>query len=435
MAGGVSVEALMERAGEALAEAVWRFGGGRGVVIACGPGNNGGDGYVAARLLRARGLAVSVAAAGEPRTAAAMAARRGYAEPVVTLDEAQAAPLMVDALFGTGLSRPLEPGLSSQLARLAAGADFVMAVDLPSGVETDTGALLGGVRADLTLALGALKPLHLLQPGAGLCGRVLCADIGVPVASAVHVLGRPILSAPGPAAHKYSRGFVGIVGGAMAGAAMLAARAAMPLAGYVALAHAKRVGPDALVLRRWDDLAADTRIGALLIGPGLGCDDAARAKLEAALATPHRLVLDADALVLLGNPDRLARRATPAILTPHGGEFDALFGKSDASKIDRARDAAQASGAVVIFKGSDSVIAAPDGRIAVAQPAPGWLASAGTGDVLAGIASAMLAGGMDSFDAACAAVWLHGEAARLAGPALTADDLPRHLSAAVAACL
>ena len=435
MAAGTSVDVLMERAGAALAEVVWRFGHGLPVLILCGPGNNGGDGYVAARLLQSRGLSVTVAALGEPRTEAAIKARHGYGGAVVSLAEAMAQPVLVDALFGTGLSRALAGALAADLQWLAGAAQFVIAVDLPSGIETDTGALLGAVRADLTLALGHLKPAHLLQPGAGSCGAVRCADIGVAADGKVRVLERPRLSVPGPVAHKYTRGFLGIVGGAMAGATQLAARAAMPLAGYVALCHAKRIGPDALVHRRWDDLARDPRLGAILIGPGLGRDDGARAKLAAALATAHALVLDADALMLLDAPGQLLARGGQMILTPHGGEFDRLFGKNSAGKIERTLDAARASGATIIFKGSDSVIAAPDGRVAVSPSAPGWLASAGTGDILAGVAGALLSGGMDGFDAACAAVWLHAEAGRLAGPALTADDLPRHLPAAVAQCL
>jgi ADP-dependent NAD(P)H-hydrate dehydratase / NAD(P)H-hydrate epimerase len=435
IAAGTSVDELMERAGAAVAQAVWRFGGGQSVLILCGPGNNGGDGYVAARLLSERGVSVTVAASGEPRTDAALAARQSFSGVAIALEEAKPAPILVDALFGTGLSRPLDSVLAKQLATLAEAAQFVIAVDLPSGVNSDTGALLGATPADLTLALGHLKPAHLLQPGAQLCGRVVCADIGVPATAAVSVLERPKLVAPDATAHKYSRGSVGIVGGAMAGAAQLAARAAMPLSGYVALAYAKRIGPDALVHKRWEDLAADARLGALLIGPGLGRDDKALGKLGAALATAHPLVLDADALILVGGPERLKSRGGTMILTPHGGEFDALFGKSEASKIDRAVAAASASGAVIIFKGSDSVIAAPDGRVAVSPGAPGWLASAGTGDVLAGIASALLASGLPPFEAACAAVWLHSEAARLAGPALTADDLPRFLPFALAQTL
>ncbi len=431
IARGVSVEALMERAGAALAETIWRFGGGRATLIVCGPGNNGGDGYVAARILRDRGVTVSVAASEAPRTDAAMAARHAFGGAVCDLDSVAPTTILVDSLFGTGLSRPLSDGVAARMATLAAASQLVIAVDLPSGVDSDSGALLGGVQADLTLALGHLKPAHLLQPSAAFCGRVIVADIGVPAHSLVQVLAKPQLKAPGVTAHKYSRGFVGIVGGAMAGAALLAARAAMPLAGYVALANAKRIGPDALVQRRLDDMLADKRLGAVLIGPGLGRDDRAAAHLDAALASPHPLVIDADALHLVGPANRLNARGGPMIVTPHGGEFAALFGESALSKIDRAAHAAKACGAVVIFKGSDTVVASPDGRVAVSAGASPWLASAGTGDVLAGVAAALLAGGLAPFEAACAAVWLHGEAARLAGPALTADDLPRFLPAAL----
>jgi ADP-dependent NAD(P)H-hydrate dehydratase / NAD(P)H-hydrate epimerase len=425
---------LMERAGAAVAEAVWRYGGGRACLILCGPGNNGGDGYVAARLLKARGLDVRVAALREPRAALAIAARAAWEGPIEALGEATSAPVLVDALFGTGLARALEDGIAGPLARLAAAAQFVIAVDLPSGVGADSGAALGAVQADLTVALGAVKPAHLLQPAAALCGHVRVADIGMPAHSDTRILTPPRLVAPGADSHKYRRGYVAIIGGAMGGAAMLSAKAAMRLAGYVALVGAKRIGPDALVLRLWEDVAGDARIGAMLIGPGLGRDEKARASLDLALASAHPLVLDADALMLL-DVSTIAARAHPMILTPHAGEFAHLFGEGQGSKIDRARHAARASGAVIIFKGADTVIAAPDGRVVVASNAPSWLASAGTGDVLAGMVAALLAGGMTPLDSACAAVWLHGEAARRAGPGLIADDLSAQIPAAIGACL
>jgi hydroxyethylthiazole kinase-like uncharacterized protein yjeF len=320
---------------------------------------------------------------------------------------------------------------------LAAAASFSLAVDLPSGVDTDTGASLGASGADLTLALGAVKPAHLLQPAASLCGQVRIADIGIVAVSQTRILERPKLQAPGVDSHKYRRGYAVIAGGAMGGAAMLSARSAMRLAGYVAITGARLTGPAALVHRRWSDVAEDARVGALLIGPGLGRGDAARERLTFALATPHALVLDADALMLLTEAERdaLGARDKPVILTPHEGEFAALFGDKNDSKIDRARKAAALSGAFVILKGADTVIAAPDGRVAVAPLAPGWLASAGTGDVLAGCCVARLASGGDAFAAACEAVWLHAKAARLAGPALVADDLPDLIPQAVEPCL
>ncbi|SFR77290.1 NAD(P)H-hydrate dehydratase [Sphingomonas jatrophae] len=435
IAAGTSVDTLMARAGAAVAEAAWRFAGGCPTLILCGPGNNGGDGYVAARRLRARGVSVHVAAWAPPRTDAARAARAAWDGPVVPLEDAPAAPLLIDALFGTGLTRPLDDAIAAPLDRLAAGAALRLAVDLPSGVGSDDGAVLGPVpRFDLTLALGSLKPAHLLQPAAALMGRVAVADIGVPAPGAtMHRIARPLLPEPGPADHKYSRGMVAVVPGAMPGAALLAAGAAQRAgAGYVLLADEGAGGADALVRRRWSpDLLTDARIGAIVVGPGLGRDDDARARLEAALAAGRPLVLDADALALLR--DRLPLEA-PAVLTPHEGEFARLFGDMPGSKIERARAAARRAGAVVLLKGADSVVAAPDSRIGIAPPAPGWLASAGTGDVLAGAIGAMLAGGLPPFEAACAGLWLHGDAARRAGPALIADDLVTHLAAARGAC-
>jgi ADP-dependent NAD(P)H-hydrate dehydratase / NAD(P)H-hydrate epimerase len=434
---GTSVATLMERAGAAVADTVWRYGGERPTLILCGPGNNGGDGYVAARLLQARGLDVRVAAIREPRAPAAIEARRGWTGPVEVLEDAIAAPVLVDALFGTGLARALEPSIAKPLARLASEAKFRIGVDLPSGVGTDDGAALGAVQVDLTLALGALKPAHLLQPSASLCGAVRVADIGVEAESRCWSLAKAQLSAPAPNAHKYSRGMVAVVGGAMGGASMLSAKSAMRIAGYVALVGARRTGPNALVHWRWEEVSEDHRVGALLIGPGLGRSDKARAALDLALASDHPLVLDADALTLLAEdgPDQLKARHRPVILTPHEGEFQRLFGTFSGSKIERARAAAAKSNAVVILKGADTVIAAPDGRTVVAPLASGWLASAGTGDVLAGITAGLLARVGDPFWAACDAVWLHSEAARLAGPGLIADDLPDYLPAAMERCL
>ncbi len=428
---GVPLSELMERAGAAVAEAVGRYGGSQRTLILCGPGNNGGDGYVAARLLKARGVEVSVAALREPRAELAIAAWRRWDGVTKALADAGPAPVVVDCLFGTGLARPLEPEIVNALKQSFAAAKFRLAVDLPSGLGTDDGANLGAAAADLTLALGALKPAHVLQPGAALCGHVHVADIAIAAESRTHVLERPHLAAPSPGDHKYRRGYAVIVGGRMAGAAMLSARAAMHIAGYVAIVGARQRGPDALVHRRWDDVADDKRVGAMLIGPGLGRDAEAREKLNAALGVDVPLVLDADALMLSAE---LAGRH--AIVTPHEGEFATLFPDLTGSRIDQARAAAARSGVVVVLKGSNTVIGSPAGEVRVARTAPGWLASAGTGDVLAGIAAALLAKpGADAFEAACAAVWLHGEAARLAGPAFTADTLITHIPAALAAHL
>lgn len=438
MAQGETVETLMDRAGRAVAEAVWRFGGGRPALILCGPGNNGGDGYVAARYLAKRGVDVRVAAFGLPGTDASRAAREAWAGPVEALEDADDAPVLVDALFGTGLARPLGDTLVKNLARLTKRRPFTVAVDVPSGVGSDDGVNLGAVPAHLTLALGALKPAHVLQPAAALCGIVKVADIGVTAESKVSLLTRPHIQEPGPESHKYRRGLVGIIGGEMPGAGALSALAAIRIAGYVLVSGMDGMAlPHAVVHRPCEAILEDRRVGALLVGPGLGRGPEARQRLDQILEKSCPIVLDADALMLLGSDDfpEMKRRMSPIVMTPHAGEFAALFGDLSGSKIDRACAAAKISGSVIVFKGPDTVIACPDGRARVAQSGPGWLATAGTGDVLAGIVAALLASGRAPHDAASAAVWLHAEAARLAGPALIADEIPFHIPAAVAACL
>ncbi|VXC40058.1 NAD(P)H-hydrate epimerase,ADP-dependent (S)-NAD(P)H-hydrate dehydratase [Sphingomonas sp. T1] len=468
IATGVTVDTLMDRAGTAIAHAVHRLAGSNAILILCGPGNNGGDGYVAARLLADLGATVRVAALSEPRTDAARAARAAWPGPVESLAEAKPTPVLVDALFGTGLKRPLDAGtatpnasspaeagaqlnptrapdgsawapasagehsVADRLQTLSTAATLAIAIDLPSGLATDSGhALTTPPVFHLTLALGALKPVHLLQPAARYCGEVRLLDIGVPVTSQIEVFKSPQLAPPGPDAHKYTRGMVGVIAGTMAGAADLAALAAMRAgAGYVTLLGDSAGPPHALVRAAFSDHAlANDRIGALVIGPGLGRDATARVRLDAALAAGHPLVLDGDALRLL-DPDRIRALTVPVILTPHAGEFDALFGRSDDDKITRARDAAARTGAVVVFKGADTVIAAPDGRVRLAPGASDWLSTAGTGDVLAGAIGAMLAAGLDPLAAAAAGVWLHSEAARRSGPAFIADDLADALRSA-----
>jgi len=443
IAAGTPVEALMDRAGKAAAEAIWRHAGPLPTLVLCGPGNNGGDGYVIARELAARGVNVRVAALAEPKSAAARNAREGWTGLTEALAEAKPAPLLIDALFGTGLGRPLDAAVAERLGRLARAASVRVAIDLPSGAATDDGATLSPIPDfDLTVTFQTLKPSHLLQPAARHMGRIVVADIGIAPAGRLAELARPRLEAPGPDSHKYSRGLVTIIAGAMPGASILAASAAARAgAGTVRLQAAAVVrGVPAAIVQTGNgplDRLDDERIGALLLGPGLPADDEGRKLFEAALATPHKLILDAGALRLLAERglESIHGRAEPAILTPHEGEFRTLFGKAEGSKVDRARAAAARAGAVVIYKGPDTVVAAPDGRAALARPSPTWLASGGTGDVLAGIVAALRATGMDAFEAACGGVWLHARAAALAGPFLIADDLVAHLPAALAECL
>jgi hydroxyethylthiazole kinase-like uncharacterized protein yjeF len=442
IAGGTPVETLMERAGTAAAEAIRRFAGPMPALILCGPGNNGGDGYVIARVLRKRGIEVRIAALAEPKSEAAAAARARWDGPVESPGEASPAPLLVDSLFGTGLGRPLDDALAQALCRFAEQAQVRVAVDLPSGVATDDGCILSSVPDfDLTITFATLKPSHLLQPAARHMGRVVVADIGIESRSLLEEIARPVLAEPGPEDHKYSRGYVAVLGGEMPGAAALTAAAALRGgAGYVRLLADSFVYgvPSAVVQSTADPkaLLEDIRIGALALGPGLGKGDKARGLLAAALAGPLPLILDADALTLIAEsgPTALHGLAEVPILTPHAGEFARLFEDRSGGKIEQARRAAAAAHAVIVYKGPDTIVAAPDGRAAIASPSS-WLATAGTGDVLTGVIAAMRAWGMDAFDAACAGVWLHGRAAELAGKGLIADDLLDHLPAAFADCL
>ena len=438
IAAGTPVETLMERAGTAAADAVWRFAGPLPALVLCGPGNNGGDGYVIARELAARGVPVRVAALAAPRSGAALAASHSWPGPVTTLDQAEPAPLLIDALFGTGLGRPLDEAPAGRLCDLAVAAHVRVAVDLPSGVATDDGAILSPVPDyDLTVTFQTLKPSHRLQPAARHMGRIVVADIGIAAESRLLEIGRPALRRPGPDDHKYSRGYVAILAGEMPGASALAAAAALRSgAGYVRLfAHEPVSGiPSAVVQSPGTAFDRDPRIGVIALGPGLGTGEEARRRLDSALESQLPLVLDADALNLLAQ-SAPPRFADLPILTPHEGEFARLFGDLEGSKVERARAAAAAAGAVILYKGADTVVAAPDGRAAIASPAPHGLASAGTGDVLTGIVAAMRASGMEAYESACAGAWLQSRAAQLAGPGLIADDLVAHLPASVAECL
>ena len=441
-ASGVPEYDVMLRAGHAVAAMVWRIGAKRDALVLCGPGNNGGDGYVIARWLRDHGVPVRVAASAEPMTESARCARADWDGLVEDIMSAAPAHQLVDALFGTGLSRGLDPALAVRLGELARAAGHVYAVDLPSGVSTDDGQLLSPVpHYDLCLSLGAWKRAHMLRPAALSWDQMVCLDIGIATPDApVHRLARPRLEAPADDAHKYRRGLVAVVAGAMAGAAALSAEAAARGgAGYVRLIGAQAIveAPHAIVRAslRDETVLKDERIAALLIGPGLGRTEAAAERLHAALEPGHAMVLDADALWLLAEGEWPAL-PYPAILTPHEGEFARLFPDcGQGTVIDRALAAASQAGAVVLLKGPVSVIASPCGRAVVADHAPSWLSTAGTGDVLAGLCASRLAVTGDPFRAACEAVWLHGEAARRAGPAFIADDLLHGIGSAIKACL
>jgi hydroxyethylthiazole kinase-like uncharacterized protein yjeF len=474
IAAGTPSSTLMERAGRAVAEAVLRrTRHGASVLVLCGPGNNGGDGFVAARLLRERGHLVEIALLGDRAAlrgdAAVMADR--WTGPLTAI--ADAAPercdVVVDALFGAGLSRPLSGEAATLVERVNASGRPVVAVDVPSGLSGETGRAEGPVvQAAETVTFFRLKPGHLLLPGRGLCGVVTLANIGIAPEIAFApgaVLPRSFRNAstlwsglwPTTAldAHKYQRGAVLVVAGGLegVGAPRLAGLAALRTgAGLVTIAcrpealaaHAAR-GPDALMQRSIEAsatlvrLLAEKRLKAVLAGPALGLDGVAREAVRLVLDAGVPAVLDADALTLLAaRPGRLqaliSRRGAPCVLTPHEGEFDRLFGQVEviraaSGKLERARAAAAFSGCVVVLKGAGSVIAAPDGRAAINTTGSPALATAGSGDVLGGIVAGLLAQGMPAFEAACAAVWMHGRAGETLGFGLIADDLPEALPA------
>ncbi len=443
---GVSGPTLMANAGRAVARAVRaRFRPCRTLVLA-GPGNNGGDGYVAARLLAEQGWPVALAALAPPRAGSdAAGAARLWRGPMVPFapNEAARAELVIDAVFGAGLARDVD-GLVVDTLR---AARCVVAVDVPSGVDGATGAVRGyAPHAALTVSFFRLKPGHLLLPGRVLCGTLALADIGLPAAVLDQVRPRCFANLPGLWAlpllrddtHKYRRGHVSVIGGAtMTGAARLAAEAARRAgAGLVTIAAAARAdvyrgGPPGLLVSEapLDTLLADARRQVWVCGPGLG-PEAARTALPRLLRAGRRVVADADALTAFAGAPEALRGA--AVLTPHAGEFALVFGAPGADRLAAARAAAARTGAVVLLKGPDTIVAAPDGRAAINASAPPWLATAGAGDVLAGLIGGLLAQGMPDWEAACASAFLHGLAAQRAGPAMVVEDLLPALAAVLA---
>lgn len=443
----------MEHAGRAVAREIAKRFTTRPVVVLAGPGNNGGDGFVAARHLMADGWSVRVALLGastQLRGAAREHAER-WQGSVETLAPGalEGAELVVDALFGAGLNRALDGAARAVLALAAEREIPIVAVDVPSGLIGDSGVSLGAVAAVLTVTFFRKKPAHLLFPGRALCGELVVADIGIPEDVLAHIgpntfenapsLWAGALPRPGAEGNKYTRGHALIVGGyPMTGAARLAARAAARAgAGLVTVA----VPPVALPVyaaaltsvivqavgapEELRALIADERISAFLIGPGAGINPQTRSAALALLATARPTVIDADAITVFAeDPPALTRAICGAcVMTPHEGEFRRLFVYAD-DKLRRARAAAQQVRAVIVLKGADTVIAGPDGRAIINSNAPPTLATAGSGDVLSGLIAGLLAQGMDAFDAAAAAVWMHGEAAAAFGPGLIAEDLP-----------
>ena len=454
---GTASLALMENAGRGVADIiVSRFAPCR-VAVLCGPGNNGGDGFVVARLLSGHGFDVVVACGGEQKGDAATMADQwcGARAPLipVVLDEAD---LIVDALFGTGLSRPPDAIYRTLIEAVNRASVPVVAIDIPSGVDGDSGQVRGiAVEADITVTFFRLKPAHLLLPGRDLCGETLLADIGIPETACADIRlfeNSPALWGahypwPQPDAHKYARGHCLVVSGPAhaTGAARLAARGALRIgAGLVSVAaqgDAVAVNAahlTAIMVKPFDgaaglaSLLADRRLNAAVMGPGLGVGPDTVALVARVLASGAATVLDADALTSFrDDPQALFGKIHhPVVMTPHDGEFEQIFPgllESAASKVEAARAVAARSGAVVLLKGNDTVIAAPDGRAAINANAPAGLATAGAGDVLAGFIGGLMAQGMPAFEAASAGAWLHGDAAGRFGPGLIAEDLPEIL--------
>lgn len=485
---GISGPSLMETAGEAVAAEVHRrFPNAERIGVLCGPGNNGGDGFVAARRLAERGYQIAVGLLGNPEKlpADAAAAHARWREPVAPLSEALLdADVLIDGIFGAGLSRPIEGAVAELIGKANKSGRPIIAIDVPSGIDGATGAVRGiAIRAHATVTFFRRKPGHLLLPGRLHCGPLTVADIGTP--EQVLDIIKPRLYAdepplwlgrfPWPQAegHKYGRGHAVVVSGPedATGAARLAARGALRIgAGLVTVASPR----DALTVNAAhltaimvrpvdtpDDLAAllsDERKNAVVLGPGLGVGEKSRSLVLTTLASPAAVVVDADGLTSFAeDPQSLfqavAARRAPVVFTPHEGEFARLFpdlmakgGQEDISKVERARKASARAGAIIVLKGPDTVIAAPDGQAAINATASPWLATAGTGDVLAGMAGGMLAQSLSMqvvsaqsksvlspFQASAAAVWLHGAAALRFGPGLISEDLPEMLPGLFAA--
>ncbi len=446
---GIPGPILMENAGWQVARAIRTRFAPRPIAVLCGPGNNGGDGFVAARYLQAWGWPVRLALLGEVgklKGDAALMAER-WSGPVETLspDILARDPLVIDALFGAGLARPLEGPARTMIEALNDGDHDIVAVDVPSGLDGNTGQVLGiAPQAVLTVTFFRPKTGHALMPGRRLCGELVVADIGIPpavldrIAPQTQVNGPELwldaLPWPQPDGHKYDRGHLLVAGGAaMTGAARLVSGAGRRagaglttiIAPDAALPIYRSDQPGVIVqpISEWTALMGDKRRNAVVIGPGLGIGtDAVRLTLTA-LAAGKACVVDADALTsFASDPKALWQADGIKILTPHDGEFARLF-SYQGDRLVRARAAARESGAIVLLKGSDTVIAAPDGRAAITVTAPPTLATGGSGDVLAGLIGGLVAQHMDPFQAACAAAWMHGAAAKVGGPGLIAEDL------------
>lgn len=458
IAGGITGETLMENAGKAASAFIAQTYKPMPTLVVCGTGNNGGDGFVIARLLKSQGWSVTMAILGhagaiqgDAKTAKTKWDNAGGTTQPFSLDLLKQHPLIIDAIFGTGLARPVEGPIQEAIEAINTSQSPVVAIDIASGINASTGEAMGAaIQAQHTVSFVRPKPGHVLLPGKAHTGTLNIYDIGISGdnVNPTHFLNAPPLwQAHFPylsaTSHKYTRGHSIVIGAPMhaTGATRLAALAALRTgSGLVTVAATQEALPVYAIsllavmvkavnsLKELSACLADKRITAALIGPGCGVSETLREQTLLLLQNKTPCVIDADAITAFAaSPASLFKAIQePVVLTPHEGEFARLF-NATGNKIERARTAAKTSGAVVVLKGNDTVIASPDGRIAINANAPLWLATAGSGDVLAGIITGLLAQGMPAFEAACAGVWLHSEAANHLGPGLIAEDLPAAL--------
>jgi hydroxyethylthiazole kinase-like uncharacterized protein yjeF len=458
---GVDGFSLMKAAGKAVADEILARFSSSSVLVLCGPGNNGGDGFVVASLLKKKKWPVTLACAVPIYDLQGAAARASdlWKGPVLSFEnlELPEGGIVVDAVFGTGLSRPIEGEIAEVLETVQQSDCTVIAVDMPSGLDGDTGECQGCTpQADVTVTFFRKKLGHVLMPGMDACGEIVVADIGIPDL-AIEALG-PVVTETSPESgwggwvadkpsnsHKYDYGHVLVLGGRhMTGAASLVGKSALRAgAGLCTIAAYSEAAPiyksycPSLIVETLDELARfkehlkDPRRNTVVIGPGAGLENPPalkKAVFDTLAAEPKRVcVLDADALTVFADDVRTFYKAVGphCILTPHEGEFVRIFPDLTGSKIERAKAAAARTKSVIVLKGPDTVVAMPDGTCVVNVTGNGWLATAGAGDVLAGLIAGFAARSLgDLFGAVCAAVWSHGKAAENLGAGLISADLP-----------